>query len=113
MVLQIQGACELQVLHPGSVPGIPERQRRHLLPPAGVALVARQGSESPSKAMASIDPLVDAIRTPVDAVVSLRQLTLRHIERFPAAVANYGTAAGIQPFNAQGRLTQTSQIAAT
>jgi len=95
------------------VPRVPERRRRHPLPSAGVALVAWQGCEGLSKAMASIDPLVDAIRTSVDAVVSLRRLTLRRIERFLAAAANYGTAAEIPLFNAPGQLFQTPQNAAT
>lgn len=108
MVLQIQRDGELQVLHPGSVPGVPERKRRHLLPSAGVTLVAWQGSESPSRAMASNDPLVDAIRTGVDAVVSLRQPPFRHIDGFSAAAAD-SAAAGIPSFNAQGLVFETSQ----
>jgi hypothetical protein len=63
--------------------------------------------------MASNDQLVDAIRTAVDAAVSLRQLALQRIERFPAADADCGTATGIPPLNAKGRLFQTSQNATT
>ncbi|WP_211434594.1 hypothetical protein, partial [Bradyrhizobium diazoefficiens] len=75
-------------------------------------LVAWQGSESPSRAMASNDPLVDAIRTGVDAVVSLRQPPFRHIDGFSAAAAD-SAAAGIPSFNAQGLVFETSQNGAS
>ncbi len=74
MVLQVQGNDQLQVLHGGPVPRIQERTRRHVLPPTGVALVARQDREILSSTMAPDDPLVGAIGAILDDDVSLRPL---------------------------------------
>ena len=71
MVLQAQGNDALCLLHRGAMPRVKERKRRYLLPPAGVALVAWQGSESLSETVAPNDRLVGATRTVSDDDVSL------------------------------------------
>lgn len=53
------------------MPRVQERTRWSLLPPAGVALVVWQGSESLSKTVAPNDRLVGATRTVLDDDVSL------------------------------------------
>jgi hypothetical protein len=55
------------------MPRVQERKRRYLLPPAGVALVAWQGSESLSEKVAPNDRFVGAIRAILDDDVSLRE----------------------------------------
>lgn len=62
VVLQVQGNDKLQIRHPGAMSRVHERKRRYLLPSAGVTLIARRGSDSPSRAMAPDDALVGAIR---------------------------------------------------
>jgi hypothetical protein len=112
MVLQAQGNDALCLFHRSAMPRFQERKRRHLLRPAGVSLIAWQGSENLSKTVAPNDRCVGAIRTVLADNVSLRQLALRHIERFPAADANCGTTAGIRPFSAQDRLFKTPRSTA-
>jgi hypothetical protein len=62
MVLQAPGNDALCLRQPGAMPRVQERKRRYMLPPAGVALVAWQGSESLSETVAPNDRLVGAIR---------------------------------------------------
>ena len=62
------------------MPRIQERTRRHVLPPAGVALIAWQDREILSSTMAPDDPLVGAIGTILDDDVSLRPLAARRIK---------------------------------
>jgi hypothetical protein len=62
MVLQEPGNDKLCLLDPRAMPRVQERTRWYLLPPAGIALVARQGSESLSKTVAPNDRLVGATR---------------------------------------------------
>lgn len=60
------------------MPRVQERTRWYLLPPAGVALIAWQGSENLSKAVAPNDRLVRAIRTNLDDDVSLCEVAHWH-----------------------------------
>ena len=57
VVLPAPGHDALCLLHRGAMPRVQERKRRYLLPPAGVALVAWQGSESLSETVAPNDRL--------------------------------------------------------
>ena len=63
MVLEAPGNDPLCLHDRAAMPRVQKRTRWHLLPPAGVALVAWQASESLFKTVASNDRLVDAIRS--------------------------------------------------
>jgi hypothetical protein len=71
MVLQAPGNDALCLLYRGTMPRVQERKRGYLLPSAGVALIAWQGSESSSKTVAPNDWLVGAIGASLDDDVSL------------------------------------------